>query len=92
MFTSLSEKLQSSFKKIKGQTSLTEENIQSALRDIRVSLLEADVALPVVKKFIANIKEKAIGEEVKKSLTPDQTFISFVKKEIEKALGRSEEH
>lgn len=87
MFTSLSEKLQSSFKKIKGQTSLTEENIQSALRDIRVSLLEADVALPVVKKFIANIKEKAIGEEVKKSLTPDQTFISFVKKEIEKALG-----
>lgn len=51
MFTSLSEKLQSSFKKIKGQTSLTEENIQSALRDIRVSLLEADVALPVVKNL-----------------------------------------
>ncbi|MFV9925408.1 MAG: signal recognition particle protein [Francisella endosymbiont of Hyalomma scupense] len=90
MFTSLSDKLQSSFKKIKGQTSLTEENIQSVLRDIRVSLLEADVALPVVKKFIANIKEKAIGEEVKKSLTPDQTFISFVKKEIEKALGEEE--
>lgn len=90
MFTSLSDKLQSSFKKIKGQTSLTEENIQSVLRDIRVSLLEADVALPVVKKFIANIKEKAIGEEVKKSLTPDQTFIFFVKKEIEKALGEEE--
>ncbi|MFV9931060.1 MAG: signal recognition particle protein [Francisella endosymbiont of Hyalomma asiaticum] len=90
MFTSLSDKLQSSFKKIKGQTSITEENIQSVLRDIRVSLLEADVALPVVKKFIANIKEKAIGEEVKKSLTPDQTFISFVKKEIEKALGEEE--
>ncbi|AJC49022.1 signal recognition particle protein [Allofrancisella guangzhouensis] len=87
MFTSLSEKLQSSFNKLKGQTSLTEENIQSALRDIRVSLLEADVALPVVKKFIENIKEKAIGEEVKKSLTPDQTFVSFVKKELEKALG-----
>lgn len=87
MFTSLSDKLQSSFKKIKGQTSLTEENIQSALRDIRVSLLEADVALPVVKKFISNIKEKAIGEEVKKSLTPDQAFISFVKKELENALG-----
>ncbi|MDE5039687.1 signal recognition particle receptor subunit alpha, partial [Francisella tularensis subsp. holarctica] len=76
-----------SFKKINRQTSLTEENLQSAPRDIRVSLLEADVAVPVVKKFIANIKEKAIGEEVKKSLTPDQTFISFVKKEIEKALG-----
>ncbi|ALB01528.1 signal recognition particle [Francisella persica ATCC VR-331] len=87
MFTSLSEKLQSSLKKIKGQAYLTEENIQSALRDIRVSLLEADVALTVVKKFIANIKEKAIGKEVKRSLTPDQTFISFVKKEIEKALG-----
>ncbi|KEI35705.1 signal recognition particle, subunit Ffh SRP54 [Francisella sp. W12-1067] len=87
MFTSLSEKLQSSFNKLKGQTSLTEENIQSALRDIRVSLLEADVALPVVKKFIENIKEKAIGETVKKSLTPDQTFVSFVKKELEKALG-----
>ncbi|MFC4891805.1 signal recognition particle protein [Pseudofrancisella aestuarii] len=87
MFTSLSERLQDSFKKIKGQTSLTEENISSALRDIRMSLLEADVALPVVKKFIESLKEKAIGEEVRKSLTPDQTFISFVKKEIERALG-----
>ena len=87
MFTSLSDKLQLSFEKLKGQTSLTEENVQAALRDIRVSLLEADVALPVVKKFIANIKEKAIGEKVKKSLTPDQTFISFVKKELEIALG-----
>lgn len=87
MFTSLSDKLKLSFDKLKGQTSLTEENVQAALRDIRVSLLEADVALPVVKKFIANIKEKAIGEEVKKSLTPDQTFIFFVKKELEKALG-----
>lgn len=87
MFTSLSDKLQSSFNKLKGQASLTEENIQLALRDIRVSLLEADVALPVVKKFIANIKEKSIGEQVKKSLTPDQTFIKFVKKEIEIALG-----
>ncbi|AXA33957.1 signal recognition particle protein [Francisella adeliensis] len=87
MFTSLSDKLKLSFDKLKGQTSLTEENVQSALRDIRVSLLEADVALPVVKSFIANIKEKALGEEVKKSLTPDQTFVSFVKKELEKALG-----
>lgn len=87
MFTSLSEKLQLSFEKLKGQPSLNQENIQAALRDIRVSLLEADVALPVVKKFIANIKEKAIGEKVKKSLTPDQTFISFVKKELEIALG-----
>ncbi len=59
MFTSLSDKLQLSFEKLKGQTKLTEENVQSALRDIRVSLLEADVALPVVKKFIANIKRKS---------------------------------
>ena len=87
MFNSLSEKLQSSFKKIKGQGTLTEENIQAALREIRISLLEADVALSVVKKFIENLKEKAIGNEVKKSLTPDQTFITFVKKELEKALG-----
>ncbi len=87
MFTSLSDKLKLSFEKLKGQTSLTEENVQAALSDIRVSLLEADVALPVVKKFIANIKAKAIGEKVKKCLTPDQTFISFVKKELEIALG-----
>ena len=87
MFTNLSDRLQQSFKKIKGQATLTEENINSALRDIRMSLLEADVALPVVKKFIANIKAKALGEEVKKSLTPEQTFISFVKKELELALG-----
>ena len=87
MFTSLSDKLKLSFERLKGQTSLTEENVQEALRDIRVSLLEADVALPVVKKFIANIKEKAIGGHVKKSLSADQTFISFVKKELEIALG-----
>lgn len=91
MFKSLSDRLQGSFDKLKGQAQLTEDNIKTALRDVRMALLEADVALPVVKKFIADIQEKAMGEKVRKSLTPSQTFISLVKNALEDALGEKNE-
>ena len=69
MFENLGERLQGTFKKLRGQGKLTEENIQEAMREVRMALLEADVALPVVKTFIARVQEKAIGQEVVGSLT-----------------------
>ncbi len=91
MFKSLSDRLGSSLDKIKGQGRLSEDNIKSALRDVRMALLEADVALPVVKKFINDIQQEALGEKVKTSLTPGQTFISIVKKALESTLGEKNE-
>ena len=87
MFKSLSERLNHSLQKIKGQGRLTDDNIKSALRDVRMALLEADVALPVVKNFIEDLRQQVVGEKVKKSLTPGQTFISIVKKSLEELLG-----
>ncbi len=91
MFKSLSERLGSSLDKLKGQGRLSEDNIKGALRDVRMALLEADVALPVVKQFIARIQEEALGEKIRTSLTPGQTFISMVKKELEHTLGEKNE-
>ncbi|HVT98943.1 MAG TPA: signal recognition particle receptor subunit alpha, partial [Acidobacteriaceae bacterium] len=68
MFENLSEKLQRAFKNLRGQGSITEENMQEALREIRVALLEADVNLNVVKELIDHIREKAMGQEVMTSL------------------------
>ena len=70
MFDNLSQRLNSTFKKIRGQGRLTEDNIQDSLREVRMALLEADVALPVVKDFISHVKARAIGKEVLESLTP----------------------
>ncbi|GGF97257.1 MULTISPECIES: signal recognition particle protein [Cysteiniphilum] len=91
MFKSLSERLGGSLDKLKGQGRLTEDNIKSALRDVRMALLEADVALPVVKEFISRIQEEALGEKIRTSLTPGQTFIAMVKKELERTLGEKNE-
>ncbi|WP_119344226.1 signal recognition particle protein [Facilibium subflavum] len=91
MFKSLSDRLNTTLDKIKGQGRLSEDNIKSALRDVRMALLEADVALPVVKQFIQRIQEEALGEKVKSSLSPGQTFISIVKKELEHTLGEKNE-
>ncbi|MCF6808199.1 signal recognition particle protein [Thiotrichales bacterium 19S9-12] len=91
MFKSLSDRLTTTFNQMTGQGRLTDENIQSALRDVRMALLEADVALPVVKQFIEDIKVQALGETVTKSLTPGQAFVGIVRKELEKIMGGESE-
>lgn len=86
-FEKLSDKLQHTIKKIKGQTRLTEQNMDEMLREIRVSLLEADVNFKVVKEFINNIKEKMIGQDVLKSLTPGQMVLKIVRDELVTLFG-----
>ncbi|MCB1604046.1 MAG: signal recognition particle protein [Gammaproteobacteria bacterium] len=87
MFDNLKENLAKSIQKIKGQSTLTEDNIKSALREVRIALLEADVALPVVKDFIEQVKQRAIGENVITSLKPDQVLIKIVKEGLTQTLG-----
>ena len=91
MFSSLSERLGDAFKKIKGQGRLSEANIQKALKDVRNALLEADVALSVVKEFVAKVRRGALGKEVAKSLTPGQTFIKIVQRELTDIMGEKNE-
>ena len=74
MFENLTERLSESLKKVTGQARLTEDNIKGTLREVRMALLEADVALPVVKQFIAQVRKRAIGHEVKRSLSPVTTM------------------
>ena len=87
MFDNLSEKLQNIINYARGQATLTDDNIQDALREIRRALLEADVSLGVVKSFISSIKDKVIGEEVVKSTNPSQTLIKIVNDELTLLLG-----
>src|SRR5947209_2841827 len=90
MFENLSEKLQRVFKSLRGEGRLSPENMETALREIRVALLEADVNFRVVKQLIENIKEKAMGEEVLTALSPSQQVIKIVKEELVKILGSHE--
>jgi signal recognition particle subunit SRP54 len=87
MLDQLTTKLARVVKTMRGQARLTEENMQAMLRDVRVALLEADVALPVVRDFIAGIKEKALGEEVTASLTPGQALVGVVQRELTALMG-----
>ena len=87
MFEQLSDRLQHTVKKIRGQARLTEDNIAEAMREVRIALLEADVALPVVKQFIKSVKEKALGTDVSKSLNPGQMIIKVVNDELVKMMG-----
>ncbi|MFI4962715.1 MAG: signal recognition particle protein [Legionellales bacterium] len=87
MFDNLTERLTRSFKNLRGLGRLTEDNIQQALRDVRLSLIEADVALPVIKEFVEQVKTKALGQEVLTSLNPDQVFIKIVQEELIHVLG-----
>jgi signal recognition particle subunit SRP54 len=87
MFDNLTDRLSRVVKNLRGQGRLTEANIQDALREVRVALLEADVALPVVREFIARVKEKAMGQEVLQSLTPGQQLIGVVHKELTALMG-----
>ena len=91
MFNNLTDRLSRTLKNISGKGRLTEENIKSSLREVRMALLEADVALEVVRNFIKKVKEKAVGLEVSKSLSPGQEFIKIVQKELEEVMGESNE-
>ena len=91
MFENLGDRLQNALNKIKGYGKITEENIGEVTREIRLALLEADVNYKVVKEFINNVKEKALGEEVKKSLKPGEVFVKIVKDELVDLLGKEDE-
>ncbi len=91
MFENLSDRLNHTFKQLRGQGRLTEDNIKQSLREVRMALLEADVALPVVKKFVEDIRERAVGKDVLDSLTPGQALVGIVNEEMVRLLGDSNE-
>lgn len=91
MFDNLTDRLGSALNKLRGQGRLSEENIKETMREVRMALLEADVALPVVRTFIEQVKDKALGEEVLKSLTPGQVLIKIVNDELVKVMGEANE-
>lgn len=87
MFEGLAEKLQETFKKLRGKGKLTEKDLNSALREVRLALLEADVSLPVVKEFIQRIRERSLGADVLESFTPAQQVIKIVNEELTAVMG-----
>ena len=91
MFDSLSERLGRTVQNLRGQGRLTDQNMKDALRDVRMALLEADVALPVVKQLIDSIREKAIGQEVLTSVSPGQALIKIVNDELVQIMGEKSE-
>ena len=91
MFQSLSDRLSQSLRNVSGKARLTEENIQETLREVRMALLEADVALPVVKGFVESVKQRALGQEVMQSLSPGQAFLKIVQTELETVMGSANE-
>ncbi len=91
MFDTLTERLSETLRRVAGKATLSEDNIQDTLREVRQALLEADVALPVVKDFIDQVRERAVGQEVMKSLSPGQAFLRIVQLELERAMGSANE-
>ena len=91
MFENLSDRLSESLKKVTGQAKLTDDNIKGTLREVRMALLEADVALPVVKDFIEQVRTRALGQEVMRSLSPGQEFIRIVNDELTAVMGAQSE-
>jgi len=89
-FESLSDKLQEVFKKLKGKGRLTEKDVNEALREVKLALLEADVNFKVVKSFINKIKERAVGHDVLESLTPGQQVIKIVNEELTELMGSTQ--
>ncbi|HWO43725.1 MAG TPA: signal recognition particle protein [Candidatus Eisenbacteria bacterium] len=87
MFESLTDKLELTFKRLRGQGKITEKNIEEALRDVRIALLEADVHIKVVRSFLEAVKAKALGQDVLQSLTPEQQFVKIVHDELVELLG-----
>ena len=91
MFETLTDKLDLTFKRLRGQGKISEKNIDEALREVRLALLEADVHFKVVKGFLESVKTKALGQEVLLSLTPDQQFVKIVREELTSLLGGSQQ-
>ncbi|MEW8429560.1 MAG: signal recognition particle protein, partial [gamma proteobacterium symbiont of Ctena orbiculata] len=91
MFDNLTQRLGKVLTNLRGQGRLSEDNIKETMREVRMALLEADVALPVVREFIDQVKQKAMGEEVMKSLTPGQTLIKIVNDELIQVMGEANE-
>ena len=91
MFENLTDRLSQTLRHVTGKAKLTEDNIKDTLREVRMALLEADVALPVVKDFVNKVKERAVGTEVSKSLTPGQAFVKIVRAELEELMGAANE-
>jgi len=91
MFDNLTDRLSGTLKNLRGQGRLTDDNIKDTLREVRVALLEADVALPVVTEFIEHVRRGALGQDVQKSLTPGQSLIKLVQKELIKVMGEANE-
>ena len=91
MFENLTDRLTRTLRSVTGQAKLTEENIKGTLREVRMAHLEADVALPVVKEFVNSVKERAVGQEVTKSLSPGQVFVKIVNEELVRGMGEANE-
>lgn len=91
MFENLTDRLSGTLRSITGKSRLTDDNIQEALREVRKALLEADVALPVVKDFVENVRKRAIGQEVSRSLSPGQQFVKIVQDELIAVMGAATE-
>ena len=90
MFEQLSDKLENTFKKLRGRGKLSESNIKEAVRELKLSLLEADVNYKVVKEIVAKVKERAVGKEVLKSITPGQQFVKIFHDELVEILGEGD--
>ncbi|MGH2812636.1 MAG: signal recognition particle receptor subunit alpha, partial [Actinomycetota bacterium] len=89
MFDALGKRLEEVFRRLRGRGRLSEKEVEAALREIRLALLEADVALPAVKTFLAGVRARAVGDEVLKSLTPAQQVTKIVHEELVRVLGGS---
>lgn len=89
MFENLTDRLSQTLRNVTGKAKLTEDNLRDTLREVRMALLEADVALPVVKDFVNRIKERAVGQEVQKSLSPGQMFVKIVQSELVSIMGEA---
>lgn len=91
MFDNLSERLDKALKKISGKSRITHDNVQDTLREVRKALLEADVALPVVKSFVNDVRKRAVGQEVSRALNPGQQFLKIVESELVQLMGEANE-
>ena len=89
MFENLSDRLNKALKKISGQARITHDNVQDTLREVRKALLEADVALPVVKEFVNDVRKRAVGQEVSRALNPGQQFLKIVESELIRVMGEA---